>query len=70
MGGVNEQQGLRDPPGNYCLSCSINISKILQNTWDKEDKDGREIKHTRGAKLVSGDARITNVANKIEHVRD
>ena len=28
--GRNEQ-GLRDPPGNYGLSCSINISKKLQN---------------------------------------
>ena len=27
--GRNEQ-GLRDPPGNYGLSCSINISKKLQ----------------------------------------
>ena len=35
-------------------------------TWDKEDKDGKEIEHTRGAELVSGDARITNMANKTE----
>ena len=26
------------------------------DTWDKEDKDGKEIGHTRGAKLASGDA--------------
>ena len=34
-------------------------------TWEKEDKDGKEIEHTRGAKLVSGDARIANMTNKI-----
>ena len=27
--GINEQ-GLRDPPGDYCLSCSINISKNVR----------------------------------------
>ena len=35
--------------------------------WDKEDKDDkddREFEHTRGAKLVSDDAQITNMANK------
>ena len=33
-------------------------------TWDKEDKDGKKIEHTRGAKLVSGNARMINMANK------
>ena len=37
-------------------------------TWDKEDKDGKEIEHTREGMLVSGDARITNKANKTEHI--
>ena len=37
-------------------------------TWDKKDKDDKEIGHTRGAKLVSDDARFTNMANKTEHI--
>ena len=37
-------------------------------TWDKEDKDGKEFEPTRGAKLVSGDARTTNMANKTKHI--
>ena len=35
---------------------------------DKEDKDGKEIEHTRGAKLVSGDARVTRMAKKTKHI--
>ena len=31
-----------------------------------EDKDGKEIEPTRGAKLVSDDARVTYMANKTE----
>ena len=38
----------------------------LTGTWDKEDKDDKEFEHMRGAELVSGDARITNIANKTE----
>ena len=34
----------------------------------KKEKDGTEFGSTRGAKLVSGDARITNMANKAEHI--
>ena len=34
----------------------------------QEDKDGKEIEHTRGTKLVSGGARIKNVVNKTEHI--
>ena len=37
-------------------------------TWDKDDKDGKDIGHTRGAELVSGDARFTNRANKFGHI--
>ena len=37
-------------------------------TWDKEDKDGKEIEQTRGAKLVSGYARVTRVAKKTKHI--
>ena len=36
-------------------------------TWEKEDKDGKEIEPKRGAKLDSGEAQITNMANKTEH---
>ena len=32
-----------------------------------EDKDGKEIWPTQGAKLVSGGARITDMANKTEY---
>ena len=35
-------------------------------TWDIEDKGVKETEHTRGAKLVSGDARFANMANKTE----
>ena len=46
----------------------------LQSDWyvgqgGQEDKDGKDDKkfgHTRGAKLVSHDARITDMANKTE----
>ena len=41
----------------------------LISKWDKEDKDDKddkEFEHTRGAKLVSDDARITILANKTE----
>ena len=38
------------------------------SSWDKEDKDGKETEHTRGAKLVTGDARITRMANKTGHI--
>ena len=34
----------------------------------KEEKDGKEIEHTGGAKSVSGGARIANMANKTEHM--
>ena len=37
-------------------------------TWDKEDKDGKETEHTRGAKLVTGDARVTRMAKKTKHI--
>ena len=33
-----------------------------------EDKGGKEIGPKKGAKLVSGDARITNMENKTEHI--
>ena len=48
-----------------------NILKGPRNcfdTWDKEDQGGKEIEHTRGAKSVSGDARINNMANKTENI--
>ena len=32
--------------------------------WDKEDKDGKETEHTRGAKLVTGEARITRMETR------
>ena len=38
------------------------------DTWDKEDKDGKEIEHTRGAKFVSDDARVISMANKTEYI--
>ena len=38
------------------------------DTRDKEDVVGKKIEHTRGAKIVSGDTRITNMANKTEHI--
>ena len=41
---------------------------LLIGTWDKEVKDGKEFEPTRGAKFVSGDARITNMANKTVHI--
>ena len=37
-------------------------------TWDKEDKDGRETEHTRGAKFATGDERVTRTANKTKHI--
>ena len=37
-------------------------------TWDKEDKDGKETEHMRGAKLVTGDAGISRMANKTDHI--
>ena len=43
-------------------------AKKLIGTWDKESKDGKEIEHTRGEKLVSGDARISDMANKTEYI--
>ena len=36
-------------------------------TLDTEDKDGNKIEPKRGAKLGSGDAQITNMANKTEY---
>ena len=36
--------------------------------WDKEDKDGKETEHTRGAKLVTGEAWITRMVNKTGHM--
>ena len=36
----------------------------------QEDKDDKEFEHTQAAKLVSGDARITNVANKTEDLTE
>ena len=44
------------------------VSEVGSNTWDKEDKDAKEFGHTRGAKIFSGDARITDMANKTEHI--
>ena len=41
---------------------------MVLGTWDKEDKDGKGIEHKRGAKLVSGGARITNMANRTEYI--
>ena len=38
------------------------------DTWDKEDKGGKEIEHTGGAKFFSGDARITHMVNKTGHI--
>ena len=37
-------------------------------TWDKEDKDGKENEHTGGAKLVTGDARVTRMAKKTKPI--
>ena len=39
-------------------------------TWDKEDKDGKEIELTRGAELVFGDARDTRITKKTKHICD
>ena len=36
-------------------------------TWDKEDKDGKETGHTRGAKLVTSAARVIRMAKKTKH---
>ena len=47
---------------------SARAEKPIGTWWDNEGKDGNEIEHTRGAKLVSGDARIANMANKTEHI--
>ena len=33
-------------------------------TWDKEEKDGREIEHARGTELTSGNVQITNMAKQ------
>ena len=37
-------------------------------TWDKEDKDGKETKHTQEAKLVTGDNRVIRMAKKTKHI--
>ena len=34
----------------------------------KRIRTAKKIEHARGAKLVSGGARITNIANKTEHI--
>ena len=52
--------------------CAKKSERTLKTfvTWEKEDKDGREIEHTRAAKLVSGDARVTGIAKKTKHICD
>ena len=49
------------------LDCLEPRPKSEISTWDKADKDGNEIEPMREAKSVSGDAQITNMANKTEH---
>ena len=38
------------------------------DTCDKEDKDGKETEHTRGAKFFTSDARVTRMAKKAKHI--
>ena len=56
------------PPAGVAAPKYPERTKKPIDLWDKVDKDGKEMEHTRGAKLVSGDARITNMANKTEHI--
>ena len=55
------------PPAGVAAPINPESTKKPIDTWDK-DKDGKEIGHTRGAKLVSGGARIANMANKTKHI--
>ena len=41
---------------------------LFGSTWDNEDKGGKKTEHMREAKLVTGDALITRMANKTKHI--
>ena len=56
------------PPAGVAAPKFPERTKKPIDTWDQEDKEGKEIGHTGGAKLVSGDAQITNMANKTGHI--
>ena len=46
----------------------IERTKKPIGTWDKDDKGGKDTEHTRGAKLATGDARVTRTAKKTKHI--
>ena len=57
----------------HVFACSYMIRSFPERTekligsWDK---DGKEIGHSRVAKLVSGGARVTRMAKKTKHICD
>ena len=61
------QDILLAPCGDGCAKYPEKTKKPI-GTWDKEEKDGKETEHIRGAKLVTGGARVTRTAKKTKHI--